>query len=132
MGQHIKNGINYTGGCASGHGYSTSEQEVGTWIDGKKLYEQTLYLASASVSSGNVATMPTISGVESVMVMGGTCYDVNDQRYYPLPYIRATDSESLKIQAHVAGGALATIIFTAQSSAYSLKDICVVVRYTKA
>lgn len=117
---------------ASDHIYSTQEQAVGTWVDGKTLYEQTLYLASASISSGTSASMPSISGVETVMVVGGSCYDVNDQRYYPLPYIRFNDTESIKIQAHVVSGSLATLVFTNFSTAYSLKDISVVIRYTKS
>ena len=76
--------------------------------------------------------MPSISGVETVMVVGGSCYDVNDQRYYPLPYIRFNDTESIKIQAHVVSGSLATLVFTNFSTAYSLKDISVVIRYTKS
>ncbi len=42
MGVIIKNKINYTGGGGNSmHIYSTTERVVGTWIDGKPLYEKT-------------------------------------------------------------------------------------------
>lgn len=37
---------------AGGHNYSTTEQVVGTWVDGKKLYEKTLVIPFP-VGSGN-------------------------------------------------------------------------------
>lgn len=42
MGKQILNGIEYCSsnqGGGSGHDYSTTEQVIGTWIDGKPLYE---------------------------------------------------------------------------------------------
>lgn len=39
--------VNQTGG-GSGHTYSTTEQVVGTWIDGKPIYEKTIYGQFAS------------------------------------------------------------------------------------
>ena len=44
MGKQILNGVEYCGsnqGGGSGHDYSTTDQVVGTWIDGKPLYEKT-------------------------------------------------------------------------------------------
>ena len=35
----IKNGVEYAGGSSS-HEYSTTEQVVGTWIDGRPVYEK--------------------------------------------------------------------------------------------
>jgi len=39
------------GGGSSDHDYSTSEQEVGTWIDGKPLYEKTIDVNCADTSN---------------------------------------------------------------------------------
>lgn len=36
-----------SGGGSSGHNYSTTEQVIGTWIDGKPLYEKTLDFSSS-------------------------------------------------------------------------------------
>lgn len=39
--QHATKGGGSSGGGGAGHTYSTTEQVVGTWIDGKPLYEKT-------------------------------------------------------------------------------------------
>ena len=46
------------GGGSSGHNYSTTEQVVGTWIDGKTLYEKTI--STGAFSLDNLTTMHTI------------------------------------------------------------------------
>lgn len=53
----------FENGSASGssHSYSTTEQAVGTWIDGKTIYERTIELSSSAVTTANQWT--TISGV---------------------------------------------------------------------
>lgn len=40
-----------SGGGGSGHNYSTTEQVIGTWTDGKPLYERTFEGTTASSSS---------------------------------------------------------------------------------
>lgn len=44
--------VNGNGGGSSGHTYSTSEQVVGTWIDGKSLYEKTYSGLNITCTSG--------------------------------------------------------------------------------
>ena len=112
-----------------GNDYSTDERAVGTFADGKTLYEKTLYLASATIGSGTTSTLPAITGVENVITMSGCCYDVTEGRHYPIPYIRFNDSESIKVQAHVVSGTLSAILFSGNS--FSLSDIYYTVRYTK-
>lgn len=41
MGKILLNGIEYSSGGSSSHIYSTTEQVVGKWIDGKPIYEIT-------------------------------------------------------------------------------------------
>lgn len=46
MGKIIMNGIEYNSGIpaiSSSHNYSTTEQVIGTWVDGKPLYEKTIH-----------------------------------------------------------------------------------------
>ena len=61
----IYNGISgkFENGSASGgsHSYSTTEQVVGTWIDGSTIYERTIELSSSAITTANQWT--TISGV---------------------------------------------------------------------
>lgn len=53
-----------SGGGGGGHNYSTTEHVVGTWVDGKPLYEKTIavtqkssYEASVSLSGLNIDTL---------------------------------------------------------------------------
>ena len=51
-------GIKYGSGSSSGHNYSTTEQVVGTWIDGSPIYEKTI--STGAFSLDNTTTMRTI------------------------------------------------------------------------
>lgn len=52
------------------HIYSTTEHEVGVWIDGKTIYEKTLDLGSAGVQvpgNGTAATTDSVSGIAATI-----------------------------------------------------------------
>lgn len=49
----LKEVIEEGGGGSSTHTYSTTEQEVGTWIDGKTIYERTIDLGSNVIPNVN-------------------------------------------------------------------------------
>lgn len=70
----ISDGILYCIKDADGgyaHHYSTTEQVIGTWIDGKPLYEKTFYYASLP-SSGECIFQTDIV-VDNVVYMSGIC-----------------------------------------------------------
>ncbi len=80
------------------HNYSTDEQIIGTWIDGKPLYERTLYwdktthtfVTGANTLAHNIQDMDyrqLVSGTFSYVYTtgGGTT-----RFYYPLPYSNDT------------------------------------------
>ena len=48
------------------HHYSTDEQVIGTWIDGKTLYEKTWDLGS-DITVGNWTTIMTLSGIDKLI-----------------------------------------------------------------
>lgn len=58
------------GGGSTTHHYSTSEQVIGTWIDGKPLYEKTWDLGSSglaiSYNSWTASSIPK-AGIDSVV-----------------------------------------------------------------
>ena len=58
MGKIMLNDIEYSSGSgsSSGHNYSTIEQVVGTWIDGRDVYEMTLTIAQTTALSDLVWT----------------------------------------------------------------------------
>ena len=72
MGKLMFNGIDYTGGVSNnGHTYSTTEQVVGTWIDGSTVYEKTIVLSSELTINANAwgVTSEPSSGISSLIDM---------------------------------------------------------------
>ncbi len=63
-------GIKYGGGA--GHTYSTAEQVVGTWVDGKTLYEKTVSFTTASTSSYTQQSLDLLtSEIDTIFVQSG-------------------------------------------------------------
>lgn len=58
---------------ANFHEYSTSEQIVGSWVDGSPVYEKTLY--SAGGVTGNIAIPHNISNLDKVLDFSGSVMD---------------------------------------------------------
>ena len=92
-----------------GHCYSTTEQVVATWIDGKPVYEKTYVLENALSLSPNTWVQTTISnsGIKMILkVIGidsnGTLFDWigaarNSENYIRLQQVRNSDSISVNI-----------------------------------
>ena len=83
MGKILLNGIEYSSGGSSSHNYSTTEQVVGKWIDGKPIYEITFDLGSDKAISNTswYTSIVSVTNIENIplcwgMYSGGT--------YYPL------------------------------------------------
>lgn len=54
-----------------GHNYSTDEQVVGTWIDGKPLYEKTIAIEKNTLSSGEHTYNHGIANVDLIFAENG-------------------------------------------------------------
>ena len=54
--------VNGTGGGSSGHDYSTTEQVVGTWVDGSTIYEKTI----AVTQGGSETTYPAPANIDKI------------------------------------------------------------------
>ena len=77
MGRIIKGGTNYSNGGVS---YSTAEQVIGSWIDGKPLYQKTFKIPLDGVTlNTNIDYNHNISNVENVVDIIGTSVDVNNE-----------------------------------------------------
>lgn len=75
---------NGQGGIA--HHYSTNETVVGTWIDGKTLYEKTI--DCGALPNGQSKDITTPSGMKYLVNAEGFAYNTNDlgyQRLVPFP-----------------------------------------------
>ena len=72
------------------HHYSTSEQIIGTWIDGKPLYEKTYCYENSSGSSGGSsgATFDVWSiGSDKIIIdLQATFINLTTMKMYPIPY----------------------------------------------
>lgn len=73
-----------SGGGSSSASYSTTEQEIGTWIDGSTVYEKVISISNISLSSGSYETVDTITGLDTIIscngyvVEGNLKYTLND------------------------------------------------------
>ena len=111
-------------GCYAHH-YSTTEKVIGTWIDGKPLYEKTLSVASVSVGSNT--KNHGISNIDNVIVCYGRCKYNNLNEMLPLPYISSNTLYNIAL-----GNVTATTFMIDVGSAFSsIQDVYVILQYTK-
>lgn len=75
--------------------YSTSERAIGTWIDGKTLYQKTIYYRHTDTIAAGYTTIGTISNVDYIEFMGCSLYNPTDKRSYALPYAYSTSTTTL-------------------------------------
>ncbi len=117
------------GGGATQHNYSTTEQVVGTWIDGKPLYEKVISATMPATSTdGNfVATNFTIGSDLDYVFIVAQWVEHTDGRKIPLPYLTNIPTTNARgtITSDKEYGIVSGI------SAYSNLPIKVIVRYTK-
>ena len=88
MGKVMKYGVEYSGSGGSGggsHSYSTTEQEIGTWIDGTPLYEITV----ETEPSSSQFTMTCPTDIEIVYIHAVCRIYLNNRFYYKPLYATA-------------------------------------------
>lgn len=66
------------------HNYSTSEQVIGTWVDGKPLYERSISIAGVSVSVNQTVTIYTQANIKMKYFSG---YLTENDITYVIPEI---------------------------------------------
>jgi len=71
--------------------YSTDEQVIGTWIDGKTLYQKTYYYTHNDTISGGFTTIGTISDYEYLQFVN-CMYYTTDGRCYSIPYANGSST----------------------------------------
>ena len=82
-------GLNFSGGGGSAsHDYSTSEQVVGTWIDGSTVYENTITISNTSTAYSEYTH--GISNIDKVWIDNG--YAVSSDGNISTPVIGYTSS----------------------------------------
>ena len=68
--------------------YSTEEQRIGTWIDGKPIYRKTFTIGS--VSSDSAVTLGKINNLDTPILMVGASY--YNGLWTPLPRTHTSDN----------------------------------------
>ena len=93
------NGIKYGGGGGSDQSYTTYERQIGTWIDGKPLYQVTQVYDKTTITSStlqfahNVANIDQICGMECLYSFSGY---LPDEKYMAiLPWCYNENNSSL-------------------------------------
>lgn len=109
------------GAVAGGHTYSTTEQVVGTWIDGSLLYEKTI---SVIITNESAQTLVTIADAEFKRIEGflAIANQGASDTIIPVPYndnttlfVPYSDGNSIKLAKRNAGDRQGeTIVLTIQ------------------
>ena len=110
---------------SQGNGYSLDEQIVGTWIDGKPIYQKTIdcgYLpakASKTVSIG-------VSGIDNVVSYEAICRDSTNNIFIILPFAHVDNNYSIlmRVQSN-------NIFLYTETPDYSTYYTIATVQYTK-
>ena len=66
-------------GASASNNYSTDEQVVGTWIDGKPLYQKTIQITTPSSAWGHVASLSDVN-LENIVCYWGILFGSNLNR----------------------------------------------------
>ena len=111
--------------------YSTDEQVVGTWIDGKTLYEKTVVSTSAlNQGTTNQIDLGTTNVKDFVSVEGFASYGSNNS-YVPLPYGDRANS-NICITTITKSGTANIYIGPDYASPSTINLVIITVRYTKS
>ena len=71
------------GSGGSGHNYSTSEQVVGTWIDGSPVYEKTYHNSSVTIASNSELVIDDFTDKFPITCCGVMRNTPDDRTFYP-------------------------------------------------
>lgn len=109
------------------HHYSESEQVIGTWVNGKPLYEKILHV-TAAITSGSTQVYHYISNLGDVISITGRCRYNSTSEMLPIPYVSSNSNYFIQI------GNVDSTKFTIYpgSGFTSLNDVYITLQYTKS
>lgn len=108
------------------HVYSTEEKEVGTWIDGKPIFEKTYYSNNTSYTQPVIIDAEMNSNNINVFYIDGL-YKSSDNEYRDIFYIFQNGSTYYGFRPCVLSAGLQLNIFNAGT----ITDFNLTIRYTK-
>lgn len=113
--------------------YSTDEQVIGTYVDGKPIYRKSFTYSSGSLSTGSQLLANDLSNVERVVDKHCQFHSNTDDRDYDIPYFRIAYDESVFLLCHVlTDNTVGTTLISGDHSSYNnIADIVLTLEYTK-
>lgn len=112
--------------------YSTDEQRIGTWIDGKPLYRKVYNIPETTISS-STATQISISSDANIIPIDirGFIGFATSNTYYPISGTAFRNNTGFQIRWTANNGLIQLIVDTSMSAESKVKSSYVVVEYTK-
>lgn len=124
-------GIKFYGNSTNDrHDYSTVEKVIGTWIDGKPLYEITIPINSFSYGSA-FTVAHGISNLDKVVETKGKFYRGDEGSWNPIPFIYPANPSSWGIQDYNYKSTVFSMFIGSGFSASQLSDMSITIKYTK-
>lgn len=120
-----------------GHNYSTDEQVVGTWIDGKPLYEKTFYFNNVLLTNDNATSGLThgLTNIDFAMIKNSYYrYTALDNYWHDTSIIRATyasASNTYRTSFVCGDRAFFGFLLDTQFDASDARSYIVTLQYTK-
>lgn len=106
--------------------YSLEEQKVGTWIDGKPLYQKTIECTIPSNITGNYLTLTSLDiEIENIININGYIH-YSDEYYIPLNMPKVTQTEY-----YCGVWANTNEVYIQTSSNYANSKAYITIQYTK-
>ena len=112
------------------HNYSTSEQVVGTWVNGKPVYELTISLGTLNYATSNLVDCAAVATMDRLVDAHGTAYNANFNQWVVIPHVH--------LDIGIYGIALTILKNTNQirltvgnSNSWTLTNAYLTMRYTK-
>lgn len=113
-----------SGGGASGHNYSTTEQIIGTWIDGSNVYEKTINVGTITT---NTTVAHGINNLDTIIDYSGFGkYAGTDKTV--MPFQNPASSYGFGINTYDGTN---LVLAKASSLGSNMSDCYITLRYTK-
>lgn len=107
--------------------YSTDEQVIGTWTNGKNLYRKVIIINNIALNKGDNTIAHGISNIDKGIKI--SCFNYNGA---VLPYINLNADSSLKTATFITGVDSTNITFRVINDSWGAQNNwCVIIEYTK-
>lgn len=120
------------------HVYTSTEQPVGRWIDGKILYEKTFTVTSptpTAVGAYDAYKVAELTGVDVAMFKNGVLIDTTGHRNYALSYDRYySGTDKIIPEVYVDSQTKTMYVYATclRSAGFTVSELTITVQYTKS